>query len=354
MQKHIVISLIVFLTALLMTGCGTKNSTSVVTPSLSPSISAENNSSTDVESPAYISISDGTYLALTSKEPSAEEFAGHIFATYEALGKELDSSKETSALFAINNSDELTHTLSSEEAALIRLGLSYSELTGGAFDITCEPLRQLWDISAELFSVPTEEAVTQALSLVRYGDIVLNDNLLSFGREGMMLGTTELLNGYIMEQVIASASDHSMTDYLLQFGSLTYYAGAPDGQPHTVRLNAPQGEASTQIATLSLTNYAVAAANVYDLYYEEDGTLYHPLYNLQTGYPSNADFVSVFVISSSPSLAEAAALACYSLTMEEGNAMLSGLPDTYAIYLRTDGTVFCTDGLTEHFTVTFP
>lgn len=354
MQRRFVLLLIVFSLLTLMTGCRSANKDSSENPSGTPSISDTNNSSTDVESSTYISVQGTTYLALISEDLGAADFAEHCFSTYELLAEELDSSRETSSIFAKNNAGELLLTLSDNERELIRLGLTYSDLTGGAFDITCEPLRQLWDVSTEYFSLPPEDAIAYALSRIDYENVTLNGNTLEFGIEGMMLGTAEIVDGYVMDRLISDMNAYGIQQGTLQIGGLTYYAGTPEGDAHTVSLTVPMGEASQEVATIALSDYAVATANIYDVYYEEDGTLYHPLYNLHTGYPATTDFVSVFVISSSASLAQATAKACYSLSIDEGNAMISNLPDTYAIYLSADGSVTCTDGLTDRFTVTLP
>ncbi len=354
MQRRFILLLIVFALLMLMTGCRSADKDSSRNPSGTPSISDTNDDSTGVESSTYISVLGTTYLALISKDPGAADFAEHVFSTYERLARELDSSQETGSIFAKNNSGELRFTLSDHEREIVRLGLQYSELTGGAFDITCEPLRQLWDVSTEYFSVPSEEVIAYALSLIDYENVILTGNTLELGVEGMMLGTAEIVDGYIMDKLISDMSSYGIGHGTLQIGGLTYYAGAPEGSPHIVSLTVPLGEASTEVTTITLSDYVVATANIYDVYYEEDGTLYHPLYNLHTGYPAATDFVSVFVISSSASLAQATAKACYSLSMDEGNAMISNLPDTYAIYLSADGTVTCTDGLTDRFNVTLP
>lgn len=352
MRKHYRFILIVLASVMLMTACGdgskTTNGNSVATPSISP----DPNGSTDVEQSlgnTFIHVEGMHYLEFSSACDGMKDFAEQCFADYAALQQQLDSSCETGSIFAMNNSGETSHTLNDAEAELIRLGLRYSELTGGAFDITGEPLRQLWDVSAEYFTLPPEDVISYTLSLIDYENVVLDGNNLQFGVDGMMLNTADLFNGYVLDRFATAAKENSITEGILRIGSLCYYTGAPGGKPHTVSLNTPDGEASREIATIRLSDYAVAAANVYDQYYEEDGTVYHPLFNLRTGYPSTTEYVSVFVISSSASMAQAVAKACYSLTLDESITMLSNLPDTYAIFVGVDGSVTCSDGLTDAF-----
>ncbi len=353
MRKHHRFILIVLASILLMTACGGKNpnGNSTTTPSILP----DSNSSTDVEQSTgdtYLHVEGMRYLEFSSPCDGMKEFAEQCFADYAMLQHQLDSSCETSSIFAMNNSGEISHTLSDSEAELVRLGLRYSELTGGAFDITSEPLRQLWDVSTEYFTLPSEDVISYTLSLIDYENVTLNGGDLQFGVSGMMLNTADLFDGYALDRFATAAKESSITEGILRIGSLSYYIGAPNGKPHTVSLVTPDGEASREVASIKLSDYAVATANVYDQYYEEDGTLYHPLFNLHTGYPSTAEYVSVFVISSSASLAQAVAKACYSLPLDESITMLSNLPDTYAIFVGADGSVTYSDGLTDAFELT--
>lgn len=72
------------------------------------------------------------------------------------------------------------YLLSEECAALIEKGLYYSELSGGAFDITIEPVSSLWDFTSGEKIVPDAETIAEKQACVGYEDVELKGNKLRF------------------------------------------------------------------------------------------------------------------------------------------------------------------------------
>ena len=101
------------------------------------------------------------------------------------------------------------YILSDPLADLVGQGLSYSELSGGAFDITIGPVSSLWDFTSGTALLPDEEEISQALALVDYRQVSLEGNLLRFGMEGMQLDLGAIAKGYIADR---------MKDYLIEEG----------------------------------------------------------------------------------------------------------------------------------------
>lgn len=348
---------ILFLWIFPVHGCTRVSEEPLLTPAPVPSASV---SDKPVPSPGtdgtfFSTFCNGTCLSVTVSELLSQETANRIFSDYAALSRELDSSDETSALFAFNNSGETVFSLTETQADMIAEGIRCSELTEGAFDLTSEPLRMLWDFSGELLLLPTEEAVSAALSAINYQNLSLNGTELTLGSEGMQLNTADYFDGYAVLQALKTLENAGVRSGILSFGNLSYYLGADaDGQPYTVTLTVPDGEAVREIATVTVQDLAIAAAHCYEQYQETEDGVYHPMFDLHTGYPSRQGFSSVFVFGSSPTLAQAAAKACYSLSVEQGKTMISNLPDIDALWVMEDGTLVLSDGFTDRIAFTEP
>lgn len=296
---------------------------------------------------------NGTCLSVTVSETLSEEVANRIFTDYAALSRELDSSDETSALFAFNNSGETAFSLTETQADMLAMGLRCSELTEGAFDLTSEPLRTLWDFSGEMLLLPTEETVSAALSYVNYQKISLTENTLTLENEGIQLNTADYFEGYAALRALQTLKTAGIGSAVLSFGNLTYYLGTDANQkPYTVTLTVPDGETVREIASVTVQDLAIAGAHCYEQYQEEEDGIYHPMFDLHTGYPSRQGFSSVFIFSSSPVLAQTAAKACYSLSVEQGKTMISNLPDTDALWVMEDGTLTLSDGFADRLPIT--
>lgn len=93
------------------------------------------------------------------------------------------------------------YLLSEECAALIEKGLYYSELSGGAFDITIEPVSSLWDFTSGEKIVPDAETIAEKQACVGYEDVELKGNKLRFKKEGMGIELGAVAKGYIADKV---------------------------------------------------------------------------------------------------------------------------------------------------------
>lgn len=266
--------------------------------------------------------------------------------------RELGCSSENGGFFYINNTHGNLVELTDRQAAFVALGLQYCERCGGAFDITDEPLRELWQVDSESFTVPTEEQVAEALLRCDYRGILLNEGMLYYTNDDTFLNTDSYLAGYCIDSLVPALRESGCTHAHLSIGDTTYYF-EPEGQAAPVTLYVPNGESEDTIGSVHLGEYAVTALHVKESCIEQDGLLCHPITDIRSGYPSAMGFSSVFVFSPSAAVAEIIAKACYSCSVEEGNTMLSEIDDTYAIYVMDDGSIFCTDGLTDRFDIRF-
>lgn len=346
---------ILFLWMFPVHGCTRVSEEPLLTPAPVPSasVSDEPLPSPGTDGTFFSAFYNGTGLSVTVLEQISEETASRIFSDYAALSRELDSSDETSELFAFNNSGETVFSLSETQADMIAEGIRCSELTEGAFDLTSEPLRTLWDFSGELLLLPTEEAVSAALSCINYQQLSLTGTELTLEIEGMQLNTADYFDGYAALQALKTLENAGVRAGILSFGNLSYYLVADDERsPYTVTLSVPDGEAVREVASVTVRNLAIAGAHCYEQYQEAEDGVYHPMFDLHTGYPSRQGFSSVFVFSSSPVLAQTAAKACYSLSVEQGKTMISNLPDTDALWVMEDGTLVFSDGFADRIAVT--
>lgn len=88
-----------------------------------------------------------------------------------------------SEIYALNHGtlpmEDGYYLLSEECAALIEKGLYYSELSGGAFDITIEPVSSYGILLQEKI-VPDAETIAEKQACVGYEDVELKGNKLRF------------------------------------------------------------------------------------------------------------------------------------------------------------------------------
>ena len=124
---------------------------------------------------------------------------------------------ETSELYKVNT--QQTTAISDELYELIELGLYYSQLSYGAFDITIGSVSRLWDFNTDTPDVPDSSAITDALAYVDYTKVSLstdNDGTHHISiPDGYCLDLGAIAKGYIAAKINDSTFDAIIVVLLL-------------------------------------------------------------------------------------------------------------------------------------------
>lgn len=258
----------------------------------------------------------------------------------------------TSELFRLNQKQSaspgtpsLTVPVSSDLASLLEIGLYYSELSQGAFDITTAPLSDLWDFSAAKPQVPRQEDIQEALASVDYRNLILEGNSVTFLNPDTQIDLGAIAKGYIADQMASWLRQEGVTSAILDLGGNLYcIGGRSKNQPFTVGIRDPFSDSGTSILTLSVQNLSVVSSGIYERCFTQDGQFYHHILNPKTGYPYDNGLASVTILSGSSTHGDALSTTCFALGLENGIALLDSLPDTWGIFITTDGEIHFSEG----------
>lgn len=260
--------------------------------------------------------------------------------------------KETSELYRLNHgtlpkgSDGFL--ISSELEELIRSGLSYGELSKGAFDIAIEPVSSLWDFTSGEKIVPQETAIQTALPLVNDQDVLLNNHQLSFQKEGMGLDLGAIAKGFISDRIkdfLVSKGIKSATINL--GGNVLCIGNRPGNTPFRIGIQKPFADRNETAAVIEITDKSVISSGIYERYFEKDGTLYHHILNPKTGYPCDTSLVSVTIITEHGVDGDGLSTTCFALGLEKGMELINSLPDVQAVFITDDYQLHYSDNFKE-------
>lgn len=109
-----------------------------------------------------------TVIKIQILDPADESILDGLKKLCEKYDTMFSTTNTDSELYKLNHANGQPFTVSSETANLIQEGIHYSELSGGAFDLTIEPVSALWDFKADKPTVPSSDAIAQAVSHVDY------------------------------------------------------------------------------------------------------------------------------------------------------------------------------------------
>lgn len=307
-----------------------------------------------------VSFSVWTNNSLNKK--NAEDILNKTEALCKYYEDMMSKSIETSDIYRINHSNGAPVVVSPQTAYMLEEGIKYSELSGGYFDITILPIKDLWDFKAEHPVVPTESQIQEALSHVDYHNIVLGDQAPyvdqngkeEMGRSvtlknGAMVDLGGIAKGYIADQVSEYMKEAGVTKGIINLGGNVLMIGEKEpGAPWRVGIQNPDGEQNSYVGAVSINDESVVTSGVYERFFEVDGKVYHHLLDPFTGKPADNGLQSVTILSDKSVDGDALSTSCFVLGLEKGMALAESLPHIEAVFITWDGEIHQTSGVSGY------
>ena len=286
------------------------------------------------EAAAPVSRSDfalDTLCTVTLYDPADPELLDEAFALIAAEEALLSRTVEGSDVWRVNQAAGESVTVSEDTAELIALGLEYSELSHGVFDITVGRLTELWDFGGANH-VPAEWELPPALSSVDYRNLTLDGCQVTLSDPEARLELGAVAKGYIADRVAQLLKEEGAKSAVIDLGGNVVTLGAkPGGAERSELIGLIEAEGDLSLVT----------SGVYERNFERNGVLYHHILDPRTGFPADTDVIGVTVVSASSARGDALSTVCLLLGMEEGSRLLEADPDVLgAVWVDKAGEVY--------------
>ncbi len=235
-----------------------------------------------------------------------------------------------------------------ETFAVLSLAQKMAQATGGAFDITYAPLRDVWHFDEDAtHTVPPAAAIAAQRVHVGFAGLQLDASGQGarLCRSGMRVDLGGIAKGAIVDAAVRVLRAHGLRDFIVQAGGDMYVSGQRDGKPWRVGIQDPRSPGE-HFATLALSDRAFSTAGDYERGFVSDGQRYHHILDPRTGYPATASR-SVTVYAPDALLADALDNAVFILGPQLGMALLQQYPGCEAVIVDADDHVWVTAGLQQ-------
>lgn len=317
------LSAVLTASALLLTGCsGAKSSTQ-----------------TDQDL-TYTDMLFDTVIKIQILDPADESILDGLKKLCEKYDTMFSATNTDSELYKLNHANGQPFTVSSETANLIREGIHYSELSGGAFDLTIEPVSALWDFKADKPTVPSSDAIAQAVSHVDYTKVDIQDNTVTLEDPEAGIDLGAIAKGYIADQVKTYLKKQGIKHAIINLGGNVDVIGTkPDGSKYNIGIQKPFDESGEAITSVQLKDQTVVTSGIYERYFKKNGKLYHHILDPRTGYPCENNLYSVSIITDSSTKADALSTTCFLLGYEKGMELIQSMDGVEAIFITDDEKV---------------
>ena len=291
-----------------------------------------------------------TFITITLYDTDDASILDDCFSLCKDYENLFSKTLETSEIYKLNHreSEEQTFTVSADTAALIEKGLYYSRLSGGAFDITIEPLSSLWNFTDGRHVIPPEEEIREAAEKVGYENVKLEGDTLTFLSPDTSLDLGGIAKGYIADRIKDYLLDAGVKSAVINLGGNVLCVGnRPDGTPFHVALQKPFAEKRETFETLAIDGLSVVVSGVYERHFIVDGKNYHHLLDPKTGWPYDNGLISTAIISENSADGDALSTACFALGLEKGMELADSLDGVYAIFITDGYEVYYSEGAEE-------
>ena len=257
---------------------------------------------------------------------------------------------ETSELYRLNHRkpEEAVFTLSEDTAELVREGLTWSERSDGAFDLTIEPLSSLWNFTDGAKVIPPEEEISAAAARVDYKNLQLTGNTLTFLSPDTTLDLGSIAKGFIADRLKDYLTAQGVRSAIINLGGNVLCIGQkPDKTPFRIGLQKPFEERNEVIANLLIDDLSVVSSGVYERHFVLDGVNYHHLLNPKTGYPYQNGLIAVTIVSPRSVDGDALSTTCFSLGLTKGMELIDEMEGIYAYFITEDYEIHYSKGAKE-------
>ncbi|QFI77263.1 MULTISPECIES: FAD:protein FMN transferase [Bradyrhizobium] len=220
-----------------------------------------------------------------------------------------------SALVELNRTGILVDP-AAEMVDLLTTAQHYSKLTDRSFDVTVQPL---WDLYASHFARegadpagPPSAAIQAALACVGCGRLSVGRDRIAMPR-GMAVTLNGIAQGYVTDKIVELLQAHGIAHSLVDMGEARAIGPRPDGRPWDVGVADPEVAGRTE-TVLSVVDRALSTSGAYGFRFDPEGRFNH-LFDPRTGGCA-ARYRSVTTVSRGATAADALSTA-FSLMPEE-------------------------------------
>ncbi|MBE6949242.1 MAG: FAD:protein FMN transferase [Ruminococcaceae bacterium] len=269
------------------------------------------------------------------------------FNEIERLEKLLSNTISDSDVCRVNNSSGWVE-ISPEMQEIVEKSLNYYRLTGGAFDITINPLTALWNVNGG-GPVPSDSEIQNRLRMVDFTKVQLHDGSIYAGNNTeITLGG--VAKGYIADKICELLKENGVEHGIINLGgNVVVFGGDPDGGDYTVGIRDPFGSETDLIGTVSISNGTVVTSGAYERFFVENDRIYHHIIDPATGYPSDSGISGVTIVAQDSALADALSTAVYIMGVQEGLELIEALNDVECIIIDDYGDITLSSGMDDYF-----
>lgn len=300
----------------------------------------------------------GTMARIQVFNEDKEEAVEAAFSRVEELDLMFSMQNPDSEIAAVNEAAGIEPVSVSDEVYYVmEVALDYAEKSDGRFDPTIGAVTDLWGIGQEDARVPEEEELAEAVEVVDYSLVEMNEEEQSIYLpvEGMTIDLGAIAKGYITDEAARILGEHGVDTAIIDMGGDIFVMGTsargPE-EPWNVGIQDPYEARGQILGMLPVTDEAIVTSGIYERVIEGNGQTYHHLMNPATGYPFDNEIAGISIIAETALDGDALATIVFSMGVEEGLSYVNELDGVEVIFVTKEYEVVASEGYTGLIEIT--
>lgn len=274
----------------------------------------------------------------------AQPIVDAVMQIMKDVDQQLSPYIETSELYRVNrDAAKAPVYISGNFLALLKKSLWYSELSGGAFDITFASVGYLYDYRRH--QAPDDKTISEKLPAIDYHHITLDEQqqTVFFTHPGVRIDLGGIAKGYAVDRGIDKLRQFGVQSAILSAGGDSRVLGDRRGVPWVIGIQHPRKK--QQFATrIPLQDSAISTSGDYERYYLDGEVRIHHIINPKSG-KSASQVTSVSILAPLAVDSDALSTTVFVLGVTDGLALINKLPGIDAVIIDGENRLHFSDGL---------
>lgn len=287
--------------------------------------------------------SDVTMTVVGAPTERANMALDAAFAELETVEQVMSLYRPDSELCQLNRQRVLTqpHPYLVE---VLSASAAVSHVSDGAFDVTVQPLWDLFATAHKQGRVPADDEVAGVRRVVDWRAVEIRDDRIRLHASATAITLNGVAQGFAADRAVAALRRHGIEHALVNTGEVGSLGAKPNGDDWTVGVQHPR-QRDAFVALAALNGRSLSTSGDYETTFSDDFAKNHIL-DPTTGQ-SPRELSSVSIVAPTAMQADALSTAAMVLGPQRTVALMERLPNVDALLVLKNGRTLRTSGFPE-------
>jgi FAD:protein FMN transferase len=297
-------------------------------------------------STAWRGLTMGTLTRIEVRDPDRARAARILATAAEEIARleELFTLYQSDSALVRLNRDGRLDDPPFDLVRLLAEACDFSARTGGAFDVTVQPI---WQAYATHFFTPgadpagpPADVIRRATDLVGYRALEVEPGAIRLARPGMGLTLNGIAPGYMTDRIVELLKNEGLEHALVDLGEIRILGARSEREPWRAGIRDPFGGQRVAME-VPLADQALSTSGGYGFRFDRDGCFHH-IFDPGSGRCPHG-YASISVLARTATAADALATACYLMPLDALPSTLRAGGATRAIVVSPSGQLHTID-----------